>query len=164
MVMKFLEDPFLIIGYMLLGLMLSFELQASPITAEEIKQHVANEPFNFEQMKQDSEAYKTLLFRERERILQFVPIDKYPTPTERRRYYVLHALDVSMTIWALNNRDSIREGNIFLSDNPSNRALITNKLLVIPFYQNMNQAQVVTMNYIVGGVILHNAYVIARYD
>jgi len=157
-----MKDPFLIIGYMLLALMLSFE--ANALTKEEVKEYVQNQPFNFEQINKDAEAYKTLLFKERERRLQFVEIDKYPTPTERRRYYVLHAVDVGMTIWALNNRDSIREGNIFLTDNPSNRALITNKLLVIPFYQNMNQAQVVTMNYIVGGVILHNAYVIARYD
>ena len=131
---------------------------------QDIKEHVQNTPFDFEQISKDAEAYKTLLFKERERRLQFVEIDKYPTPTERRRYYVLHAVDVGMTIWALNNRDSIREGNIFLTDNPSNRALISNKLLVIPFYQNMNRPQVVTMNYIVGGVILHNAYVIARYD
>ena len=35
-------------------------------------------PFDFVQIKQDAEAYETLLFRERERRLQFVEIDKYP--------------------------------------------------------------------------------------
>ena len=69
-----------------------------------------------------------------------------------------------MSIWALNNRDNIKEGNILLSNHPSNRALITNKLLVIPIYQNMSQPQVVVMNHIIGGVIVHNMYVIARYD
>ena len=158
-----MKDPFLIIGYMLLGLMISFEINAQP-SIYEIKQHIQDEPFDFVQMKQDAEAYKSLLFRERERRLQFVEIDKYPTAEQRRRYYILHAIDVSMTIWALNNRDNIREGNIFLSDNPSNQTLITNKLLAIPIYQNSNQPQVVVMNYITSTVILHNLYVINKYD
>lgn len=148
---------------MLLGLMISFEINAQP-SIYEIKQHVQNQPFDFEQISQDAEAYKTLLFRERQRRLQFVEIDKYPTPQERRMYYILHAVDVGMTIWALNNRDNVKEGNILLSNNPSNRALLTNKLLVIPIYQNMSQPQVVVMNHIIGGVIVHNMYVINKYD
>lgn len=158
-----MKDPFLIIGYILLGLMISFEINAQP-SIYEIKQHVQNQPFDFEQISQDAEAYKTLLFRERQRRLQFVEIDKYPTPQERRMYYILHAVDVGMTIWALNNRDNVKEGNILLSNNPSNRALLTNKLLVIPIYQNMSQPQVVVMNHIIGGVIIHNMYVINKYD
>lgn len=158
-----MKDPFLIIGYMLLGLMISFEINAQP-SIYEIKQHVQNQPFDFEQISQDAEAYKTLLFRERQRRLQFVEIEKYPTPQERRMYYILHAVDVGMTIWALNNRDNVKEGNILLSNNPSNRALLTNKLLTIPIYQNMSQPQVVVMNHIIGGVIVHNMYVINKYD
>ena len=147
-----------------LAILLFLPSKANALTKNEIKQHVQNTPFDFVQIKQDAEAYETLLFRERERRLQFVEIDKYPTPQERRRYYILHAIDVSMTIWALNNRDNIKEGNIFLNDNPSNQTLITNKLLAIPIYQNSNQPQVVVMNYITSGVILHNLYVIGRYD
>ena len=138
--------------------------KGNALTKDEIKEYVNNQPFDFVQIKQDAEEYETLLFRERERRLQFVDIDKYPTPIERRRYYILHAIDVSMTIWALNNRDNVREGNVFLNDNPSNQSLITNKLLIIPIYQNSNQPQVVVMNYITSGVILHNLYVIGRYD
>ena len=138
--------------------------KGNALTKDEIKEFVKTQPFDFEQMTRDSQAYNELLFRERERRLQFVEIDKYPTVQERRMYYILHAVDVGMTIWALNNRDNIKEGNVFLNNNPSNRALITNKLLVVPFYQNMNQAQIVTMNHIVGTVIAHNLYVITRYD
>ena len=145
-----------------LAILLFLPSKANALTKDEIKQHVQNTPFDFVQIKQ--EAYETLLFRERERRLQFVEIDKYPTPIERRRYYILHAIDVSMTIWALNNRDNVKEGNILLNNNPSNRALLTNKLLTIPIYQNMSQPQVVVMNHIIGGVIVHNLYVIGRYD
>ena len=47
-----MKDPFLIIGYMLLGLMISFEINAQP-SIYEIKQHVQNQPFDFEQISQD---------------------------------------------------------------------------------------------------------------
>ena len=143
---------------------LSAMAEESSFDKQDIKQFVREMPFDFEQINQDSQAYRESVFRERNRIFQFVEIDKYPTPQERRRYYILHAIDVSMTIWALNNRDNIKEGNIFLNDNPSNQTLITNKLLTIPIYQNSNQPQVVVMNHIIGGVILHNLYVIGRYD
>ena len=143
---------------------LSAMAEESSFDKQDIKQFVREMPFDFEQINQDSQAYRESVFRERNRIFQFVEIDKYPTPQERRRYYILHAIDVSMTIWALNNRDNIKEGNILLSNNPSNRALLTNKLLTIPIYQNMSQPQVVVMNHIIGGVIVHNLYVINKYD
>ena len=156
-----MKDPFLIIGYMLLALMISFE--ANALTKEEIKEQLNDIPFDFEQIKRDSINFNEI-FKERERKFQFVEIDRYPTEKERRTYYILNAIDVGMTIWALNNRDNIKEGNIFLNDNPSNQNLIANKLLVIPIYQNMSQPQVVVMNHIVGTVIIHNLYVINRYD
>ena len=143
---------------------LSAMAEESSFNKQDIKQFVKEMPFDFEQINQDSQAYRESVFRERERIFQFVEIDKYPTPEERKWYYVLNAIDLGMSIWALNNRDNIKEGNILLSNNPSNRALITNKLLIIPIYQNMSQPQVVVMNHIIGGVIVHNLYVINKYD
>ena len=143
---------------------LSAMAEESSFDKQDIKQFVREMPFDFEQINQDSQAYRESVFRERDRIFQFVEINKYPTPEQRKWYYVLNALDVGMTIWALNNRENIKEGNILLSNNPSNRALITNKLLIIPIYQNMSQPQVVVMNHIIGGVILHNLYIINRYD
>ena len=136
----------------------------SVVLKQDIKDYVQNMPFDFEQISKDSQAYRESVFRERDRIFEFVEINKYPTPEERKWYYVLNAIDVGMTIWALNNRENIKEGNILLSNNPSNRALITNKLLIIPIYQNMSQPQVVVMNHIIGGVIVHNLYIINRYD
>ena len=136
----------------------------SVVLKQDIKDYVQNMPFDFEQISKDSQAYRESVFRERDRIFESVEINKYPTAQERRMYYILNAVDVGMTIWALNNRDNIKEGNILLSNNPSNRALITNKLLIVPIYQNMNQPQVVVMNHIIGGVIVHNLYIINRYD
>tara|TARA_B100001057_G_scaffold499126_1_gene608638 strand:+ start:2930 stop:3388 length:459 start_codon:yes stop_codon:yes gene_type:complete len=147
-----------------LMLALFFISNANAMTKHEVKQFIQDQPFDFNQMSQDATAYKTVLFKERERRLQFNNITNYPTPQERRRYYILHAIDVGMTIWALNNRDNIKEGNIFLSDNPSNQTLITNKLLAIPIYQNMEREQIVVMNYLAGIVIVNNLYTINRFD
>ena len=146
---------------MLLALMISFE--ANALSKEEIKEQLNDIPFAYEQIKRDSINFNEI-FKERDRMFQFVEIDRYPTEKERRVYYILNAIDVGMTIWALNNRDNIKEGNILLNDNPSNQNLIANKLLTIPIYQNMSQPQVVVMNHIVGTVINHNLYVINRYD
>ena len=146
---------------MLLALMISFE--ANALSKEEIKEQLNDIPFDFEQIKRDSINFNEI-FKERDRKFQFVEIDRYPTEKERRMYYILNAIDVGMTIWALNNRDNIKEGNIFLNDNPSNQNLIANKLLTIHIYQNMSQPQVLVMNHIVGTVLVHNLYVINRYD
>ena len=92
---------------LLLSIMIPLSAMAEELSfnKQDIKEHVQNAPFDFEQINKDAEAYKTLLFKERKRRLQFVEIDKYPTPQERRWYYILNAVDVGMTIWALNNRD-----------------------------------------------------------
>ena len=44
-----MKDPFLIIGYMLLALMISFE--ANALSKEEIKEQLNDIPFDFEQIK-----------------------------------------------------------------------------------------------------------------
>ena len=87
--------------------------KGSALTKDVIKDHVYNAPFDFEQITRDSEAYKELLFRERDRMFQFVEIDKYPTVQERRMYYILNAPDVGMTIWALNNQITLKKAIYF---------------------------------------------------
>ena len=52
--------------------------KGNALTKDEIKEYVKNQPFDFQQMTRDSEAYNELLFRERDRIFQFVEIDNNP--------------------------------------------------------------------------------------
>ena len=49
--------------------------KGNALTKDEIKEHVKNQPFDFEQITRDSQAYNELLFRERDRIC------KKPTTT-----------------------------------------------------------------------------------
>ena len=60
-------------------LLLLIPTKGNALTKDEIKDHVYNAPFDFEQITRDSEAYKELLFRERDRIC------KKPTTTARYR-------------------------------------------------------------------------------
>ena len=69
-----------------------------------------------------------------------------------------------MSIWALNNRDNVKEGNPILGDYPSKASMVSLKLLTIPIYQNFEQGQIVIMNYVMGAGIVNNLYVISRYD
>ena len=68
----------------------------SVVLKQDIKDYVQNMPFDFQQISKDSLAYRESVFRERDRIFEFVEINKYPTPEERKWYYVLNAIDVSV--------------------------------------------------------------------
>ena len=57
----------------------------SVLSKDQIMEYIHTMPYDFEQISKDSKAYDELLFRERERRLQFVEIEKYPTPTQRKR-------------------------------------------------------------------------------
>ena len=59
---------------------LSAMAEESSFDKQDIKQFVREMPFDFEQINQDSQAYRESVFRERERIFQFVERNKYPTP------------------------------------------------------------------------------------
>jgi len=70
-----------------------------------------------------------------------------------------------MTMHALNQSDLIREGNFLLNDRPSNRALITHKLIAAPLVeQNMNYYQLEFINIMLEVVILRNLYIMQKYD
>jgi len=70
-----------------------------------------------------------------------------------------------MTIHALNQSDLITEGNFFLNARPSNRALITHKMIVAPLVeQNMNYYQLEFVNLMLEVAILRNLYIMQKYD
>ena len=50
--------------------------KGNALSKDEIKDHVYNAPFDFEQISRDSEAYQELLFRERDRIFNKLDSDK----------------------------------------------------------------------------------------
>jgi|TARA_Y100000287_G_scaffold109615_1_gene87970 hypothetical protein len=70
-----------------------------------------------------------------------------------------------MTIHALNQSDLITEANFLLNERPSNRALITHKMIVAPLVeQNMNYYQLEFINLMLEIAVYRNLYVMDKYD
>ena len=103
---------------------------------------------------------------ERERkAFQFIDVDRIPSDRDLRISKILHTLDVMTTIYAMENRDNIREGNLLLPDKPSNEQLIGQKAILLTLaHHNMEQGQIVIINWFTGVAVVRNLYVISRYD
>ena len=120
-------------------------------------------PFDFEQIEKDSKLIKDWEDRSRYRIFN----NPTPLPTkEQIRYsWVVHSLDVATTVYALENRDNIKEGNPILGESPNNIELISLKLLLLPFiHQNSSEYAMTYFNTATTAAVIHNLYVINRYD
>ena len=87
------------------------------------------EPFDYNQMKADA-----VVIEQDRRRFQFVNLDNPATDETLRRFYLWNALDMATTIYALENKDALKEGNILLGENPSTENLIIHKLILVPLF------------------------------
>jgi len=134
------------------------------ISRDQIKQYVKDMPFDFNQMEKDSKLKEFDITKKRKRF-QIVDVQKYPTPNEIRNSIIIHTLDVATTIYALENRREVKEGNIILGPYPDIHEVILLKALVLPFvHQNFERGQLVVMNWAGGFAVVNNLYIIHRYD
>ena len=134
------------------------------ISRDQIKQYVKDMPFDFNQMEKDSKLIEFDITKKRKRF-QIVDVQKYPTPNEIRNSIIIHTLDVATTIYALENRREVKEGNIILGPYPDIHEVILLKALVLPFvHQNFEREQLVFMNWAGGVAVTNNLYIINRYD
>jgi len=105
------------------------------------------------------------LEKQRRKAFQFVHVENIPTDRDLRISKILHTLDVMTTIYAMENRENIREGNILLGPRPSNANIIGQKTIMLTLVNhNFEREQIVFMNWVAGAVIVNNLYVIDRYD
>lgn len=133
-------------------------------TTSEIKKYVQDMPYDFDQMKKDAKLLKFNL-AEKRRSFQVIDVDTFPTARELRRSVIIHTLDVATTIYALEHRENVREGNIILGPHPEVHEVILLKALVLPFvHQNFEREQLVFMNWAGGVAVTNNLYIINRYD
>ena len=134
------------------------------ISKDQIQQYVKEMPFDFKQMEKDAKLIEFDLTKKRKRF-QIVDVEKYPTPNEIRNSIILHTLDVATTIYALENRHEVKEGNLILGPHPEIHEVILLKALVLPFvHQNFERGQLVVMNWAGGFAVVNNLYIIHRYD
>tara|TARA_Y100000004_G_C8806622_1_gene365776 strand:+ start:361 stop:699 length:339 start_codon:yes stop_codon:yes gene_type:complete len=105
--------------------------------------------------------------KENRKPLRFIhiPVNNEPTPEQIKWYYILNTLDLLTTIHALKSYPDVKEGNIFLGENPSNQELITHKLIFAPLIeQNFRKEQMTFMNFALTLTVLNNIIVMTKYD
>ena len=91
--------------------------------------------------------------------------DHLPTNKQIRYSWIIHSLDVATTIYALENRDNVKEANPVLGESPNNIELISLKLLILPFiHQNSSEYAMTYFNTVTTTAVINNLYVINRYD
>lgn len=118
--------------------------------------------FDYEQIKRDSRMIKDWEDRNR---LRFWDNEPYPSEEQIRYSWRIHALDMITTIYALENRDTIKEANWILGEEPEMHEVVALKLLVLPFlHQNSNEHMMVYFNAVTTATVVNNLYVINKYD
>ena len=118
--------------------------------------------FDFEQIKKDRKLIKDWEDRSKVKFWNNKP---YPSEEQIRYSWRIHALDMMTTIYALENRDNIKEANWILGEQPEIHEVIALKLLVLPFvHQNSNEHMMVYFNAVTTATVVNNLYVINKYD
>ena len=131
--------------------------------SQEVDLTLPDTPFDFEQMEKDSKLIKE--WEERNKLRIFNDPDPLPTQKQIRYSWIVHTLDMATTIYALENRDNVKEGNFVLGESPNNIEIIGLKLLILPIvHQNSSEHAMVYFNTITTAAVINNLYIINRYD
>tara|TARA_Y100000592_G_scaffold88424_1_gene144228 strand:- start:613 stop:1089 length:477 start_codon:yes stop_codon:yes gene_type:complete len=143
---------------------LSLQTEEVILSNEQVREFIKQQPYDFNQIKKDSKLIEFDL-QKKQRRFQIVDVETLPTKAEIRTSIILHTLDVVTTIYALENRDEVKEGNLILGPHPEIHEVILLKALVLPFvHQNFEREQLVVMNWAGGLAVVNNLYIIHRYD
>tara|TARA_B100000963_G_scaffold352561_1_gene365921 strand:- start:1544 stop:2020 length:477 start_codon:yes stop_codon:yes gene_type:complete len=143
---------------------LSLQTEEVILSNEQVKEFVKQQPYDFNQIKKDAKLIEFDL-QKKQRRFQIVDVETLPTKAEIRTSIILHTLDVATTIYALEHRDEVKEGNLILGPHPEIHEVILLKALVLPFvHQNFEREQLVVMNWAGGLAVVNNLYIIHRYD
>ena len=82
--------------------------------------------FDFKQMKEDGERIKATQFR----------IDFNLENPKHKYFLIINALDTASTVYAIENRNTLREANFLLPSKPKPEELLLHKALVIYILSN----------------------------
>ncbi len=105
------------------------------------------------------------LEKQKRKTFQFIHVENMPTDRDLRISKILHTLDVVTTIYALENRNHLIEGNILLGPYPSNEHLIGQKTILLTLaHHNMEAANIRLLNWVAGATVINNLYHINKYD
>jgi len=118
--------------------------------------------FDFEQMEEDGKRLEAAEFR----------IDFNIENPKHKYFAVIHALDIASTMYALENRNTLFEGNPLLPARPELEEIIIQKVLTIYLLKRMgifsehpaDQWYVNGANTVITIAVINNLYKINKYD
>jgi hypothetical protein len=114
--------------------------------------------------REEIERISQIVERDR-KTFQFVNVTNIPSERSLRISKILHTLDVMTTIYAMDNRNNIVEGNPLLPDRPTKEQLIAQKAILLTLaHHNFEEGQIVIINWTAGFAVARNLYVINRYN
>ena len=141
---------------MLSLVMVPMSLLASNNQAASLDLTLPEIPFNYEQMEQDS---KRIQEAEKNKRLRFVKINNEPSKETLRTFYILNFIDMSTSYHMTSNHPHIKEANFLLPEKPSAAEFLLHKSVLTPLAAaNLEEGQMVLVNWILAGVILRNFY------
>ena len=118
--------------------------------------------FDFEQMKEDGERLEAAEFR----------MDFNIENPKHKYFLAMNALDIASTMYAIENRNTLYEGNPLLPERPELEEIIIQKVLTIYVLKRMgifsehpaDQWYVTGANTIITMAVINNVYKINKYD
>lgn len=129
-----------------------------------LEYNLSDEPFNFEQIKKDSKEIWEFSNKNR--------IDFDWNKPAHQYFFWINIADMASTVYALENRDSLYEGNFLLDDSPEIEELLLQKVVVsYVFHQyGLFSGEEVTddwlhlLNILLTGAVLNNYILIQKHD
>ena len=130
-------------------------LLASDKVADKLDLTLPETPFNYEQMEEDSLRIQQAM-NER---FRFVKIKNEPSKRTLRTFYILNAIDMSTSYYMTRSHPTIKEANFLLPEKPSAAEFLIHKSVTAPLAAaNLEQGQMVFINWALAFVIIHNLY------
>ena len=129
-----------------------------------LEYNLSDEPFNFEQIKKDS---KEIWDYQNKNSIDF----DWNKPSHQYFFWI-NIADMASTVYALENRDSLYEGNFLLDDSPEIEELLLQKVVVsYVFHQyGLFSGEEVTddwlhlLNILLTGAVLNNYILVQKHD
>ena len=140
-------------------------LAAAPLLqSNSLQVDLPYEPFDFEQIEKDKKEIWDFQNENR--------IDFDWNKPKHQYYFWINLADMATTVYALENRDNLYEGNILLDDRPEIEELLLQKVAVSYIFhqhglfsgEELTDDWLYLMNVLVTGATIHNYILIKKHD
>ena len=128
---------------------------ANPLHAQELDLTLPETPFNYEQINQDSLLIQDAINKR----FRFVKITNEPSRKTLMTFYLLNAIDMTTSYHMTRAHPTLKEANFLLPEKPSAAEFLIHKSVTAPLAAaNLEEGQMIIVNWLLGAVILRNLY------